>query len=153
MANRMEYRWRVPRGGAAGITLIELMVVIMIIGVLAVIAIPAYRGYAERAQRTEALNGMGQMVTSQENFRTTNPGIGYTNNLAALGFTGGCTANCVYNVTFDVVNAQTFRARFVPRPGGGTNGVNQETDTRCSWFTVDALGRRAAEDQACLQGQ
>lgn len=153
MANRMEYRWRAPRGGAAGVTLIELMVVIMIIGVLAVFAIPAYRGYAERAQRTEALNAMGRMLTAQENFRNTNPGIGYTNNLAALGFPGGCTENCVYTVSFDVANAQTFRARLVPTPGGGTNNVNQTTDDDCSWFTVDALGRRDAEAQKCLEGR
>jgi type IV pilus assembly protein PilE len=153
MTNRMEYRSRAPHGRARGITLIELMVVIAIIGTMAVIAIPAYRGYAERAQRTEALNAMSQMVTAQENFRTTNPGIGYTNNLAALGFPGGCTANCVYTVSFDAADAQTFRARFVPTPGGGTNGVNQVTDEDCSWFTVDALGRRAAENADCLEGR
>jgi type IV pilus assembly protein PilE len=148
----MEYEWRAARRASRGMTLIELMVVIMIIGILAVIAIPAYRGYAERAHRNEALNAMGQMVTAQEQFRTANPGIGYTNNLAALGFTGGCTVNCVYTVSFDVANAQTFTARFVPTPGGGTNDVDQTTDDACSWFTIDALGRRNAEDQRCLEG-
>lgn len=151
MSSRVESRCSAPPSGARGMTLIELMVVIMIIGIMAVIAIPAYRGYAERAQRTEALNAMGRMVTAQEQFRLVNNT--YTNNLAALGFPGGCTENCVYTVSFDVANAQTFRARFVPTPGGGTNNVNQTTDDACSWFTVDALGRRAAEDQRCLEGR
>ena len=152
MSNRTEYRWCAPRGGARGITLIELMVVIAIIGTMAVIAIPAYRGYAERAQRTEALDGMNRLYLQQENFRTVNNT--YTNDLAALGFPGGCTDNCVYTITFDVApTAQTYTARLEPTPGGGTNGVNQETDDACSWFTINALGVRAAEEERCLVGR
>jgi type IV pilus assembly protein PilE len=152
MTDRMEYRCRAPRGGARGITLIELMVVIAIIGTMAVIAIPAYRGYAERAQRTEALDGMNRLYLQQENFRTVNNT--YTNNLTALGFPGGCTENCVYTITFDVApTAQTYTARLVPTAGGGSNGVNQETDDDCLWFTINALGVRNAQEQKCLEGR
>jgi len=151
MKSRKEYRRCALRGRARGVTLIELMIVITILGIMVVFAIPAYRGYAERAHRTEALNGLGRMVTAQEQFRLVNNT--YSNNAVALGFTGGCTENCVYNVSFDVANAQTFRARFVPNPAGGTNDVNQTTDDPCSWFTVDALGRRDAEEQQCLEGR
>ncbi len=141
----------VRRSRMPGITLIELMVVITILGALAAIAIPAYRGYSERAQRTEALNGMNRMTQRQENFRLVNNT--YTSDLDALGFAGGCTENCVYDISFDVApDTQTYRARFVPRPGGGTNGVNQTDDEDCSWFTVDARGRRDAENDNCLQG-
>jgi hypothetical protein len=51
------------------------------------------------------------------------------------------------------VNAQTYVARLVPREGGGTNGVSQTSDEDCSWFTIDALGRRAAENAKCLEGR
>ena len=151
MSSRMEYRWRAPRSGARGMTLIELMVVIMILGILVVFSIPAYRGYAERSHRTEALNAMGRMVTAQEQFRLVNHT--YSNSPTALGFPGNCSENCVYDISFDVADAQTYRARFVPNPGGGTNEVDQTMDEPCSWFTVDALGRRDAENQRCLEGR
>ena len=55
---------------------------------------------------------------------------------------------------FDVApDTQTFTARFVPNPAGGTNNVNQMTDDDCSWFTVDAQQRRDAENQKCLEGR
>lgn len=152
MSRTLEIRCGAPRRGARGITLIELMVVIAIIGTMAMIAIPAYRGYAERAQRMEALDDMNRLYLQQENFRTVNNT--YTNNLPALGFAGNCSTNCVYNITFDVApTTQTYTARFAPRPGGGTNNVDQTTDGDCSWFTIDALGRRNAENQKCLEGR
>jgi Tfp pilus assembly protein PilE len=128
------------------------MIVVTIIGLMTMIAVPAYRGYAERAQRMEALDGMNRMLTAQENFRLVNNT--YTNNLPALGFAGGCTENCVYNISFDVApTTQTFTARLVPNPAGGTNGVNQTEDEDCQWFTIDARGRRDASDQSCLEGR
>lgn len=136
----------------AGVTLMELMIVVAIVGTLAVIAIPAYRGYAERTHRTEALNGMNLMTSRQENFRLVNGT--YTADLDALGFAGGCTENCVYEITFDVApTTQTYTARFTPTAGGGTNGVSQVSDDDCSWFTVDARGRRLAENDFCLEGR
>lgn len=135
-----------------GVTLVELMIVITILGALAAIAIPAYRGYTERAQRTEALNGLGQMLMRQESFRNVNRT--YTADFDALGFPGGCTENCVYLVSFDVApDTQTYTARFTANPDGGTNGVNQIRDEDCTWFTIDARGRRAAESDKCLMGR
>lgn len=140
---------RVPM---AGVTLMELLVVVTIVGVLAAIAIPAYRGYTQRTWRTEALNAMGQMQTRQENFRNVNHT--YTADLDALGFPDGCTENCIYTVSFDVApDTRSYTARLTPTPGGGSNDVDQTTDERCPWFTVDALGRRDAPDERCLRGR
>jgi prepilin-type N-terminal cleavage/methylation domain-containing protein len=139
------------RSGERGITLIELMIVLAIIGTMVVISIPAYRGYSERAQRVEALKDMERLHLQQERFRLANNT--FTSDLDALGFAGGCTENCVYDISFDLVNAQTYVARLVPREGGGTNGVSQTSDEDCSWFTIDALGRRAAENAKCLEGR
>lgn len=136
----------------AGVTLVELMTVVVVVAVLAAIAIPAFNGYRQRASRTEALNAMGMMQTRQENFRNVNNT--YTADLDDLGFVGGCTENCVYTASFDVApDTQTYTARFVPTPGGGTNDVDQTDDEDCSWFTIDARGRRAAENDKCLRGR
>jgi type IV pilus assembly protein PilE len=138
------------RGG--GYTLIELMIVMAIVGILVAITVPAYRGYSERARRTEALNAMSQIRTAQENFRNINNT--YTGDLDALGFAGGCTENCVYRITFDVTpDTRTYTARITPNPEGGTNGANQMSDDDCSWFTIDARGRRDAENDKCLEGR
>lgn len=119
---------------------------------MSIIAIPPYRGYAERAQRFEALEGMNRLFLQQEMFRLKNRT--YTDDLDALGFAGGCTKDCVYIVSFDIApSTLKYTARFVPNPAGGSNGVNQTSDDDCSWFTIDALGLRAAENQNCLEGR
>jgi Tfp pilus assembly protein PilE len=127
-------------------------IVIAIAGTWILLATFAYTGYAERAHRTEALNAMYRMLTAQEQFRLRNRT--YTNDLAALGFDDGCTENCVYLVSLDVPpNAETYTARFVPNPAGGTNGVNQTGDQDCQSFTIDAIGRRSAPNRNCLEGR
>lgn len=131
-----------------GVTLVELMIVITILGILAAIAIPAYRGYTERVQRTEAKDALLQMQAQQERWYLNNNT--YTNNLGALGFPGGCSENCVYTIDFTVAPDTTgFTARAQPTAGGGTNGVDQNRDTACSWFTMDNRGVRAAESDGC----
>lgn len=131
-----------------GVTLIELMIVITILGILAAIAIPAYRGYTERAQRTEAKDSLLRLQTQQERWYLTNNT--YTNNLAALGFPAGCSENCVYTIDFTVApDTLGYTARAQPTVGGGTNGVDQNRDTACSWFTLNSRGVRDAEEDSC----
>ena len=102
--------------------------------------------------RIEALDAMNRMHLVQENFRLRNRT--YTNDLAALGFDDGCTEDCVYLVSLDLApNAETYIARFVPNPAGGTNGVNQTGDEACQSFTINALGMRTAENPGCLEGR
>jgi hypothetical protein len=60
----------------------------------------------------------------------------------------------VYLVSLDAApDAQAYTARIAPIPAGGTNGVNQSGDEDCQWFTINALGIRAAENQRCLDGR
>lgn len=143
---------RAAHGRMDAFTLTELVITVTIVGILAAITIPSYRGYVQRAQRTEALNALSAMRTAQENYR--NIYNTYTDDLDALGFAGGCTENCVYRISFDVApDTRTYTARITPNPSGGTNGVNQMQDDDCSWFTIDARGRRAAENEKCLEGR
>lgn len=131
-----------------GITLVELMVVITILGALAAIAIPAYRGYSERAQRTEAKTALLRMQANQERQYLNNNT--YSNNLADLGFPGGCSDNCVYTIDFTVAPDTTgFTARAQPTVGGGTNNVDQTRDEDCSWFTINERGVTDAENDNC----
>ena len=148
------HKLSVSRNGARqrGITLIELMIVVTVLGALMVISIPAYRGYTARAHRTEALSTLAELSTQQERYLITNNT--YADDAEALGFTGSCTENCVYLISFDgTPDSQSYTARLEPNPVGGTNGVNQMSDEQCSWFTIDARGRREAENDSCLGGR
>jgi type IV pilus assembly protein PilE len=135
-----------------GITLMELMIVVAIIGLMLVLATPAYLGYSQRVHRTEAMSALTRLYADQENYR--NVHHTYTNDLTALGFPGGCSENCVYTISFDVApDTRTFTARAVPTAAGGSNGVNQTRDDKCSWFTIDARGVKSAADADCWGSQ
>ena len=142
---------------ATGAILIKMAIAgvaiaIIFVGVWIVTGHLAYGSYAERVYRIEALDAMNRMHLVQENFRLRNRT--YTNDLAALGFDDGCTEDCVYLVSLDLApNAETYIARFVPNPAGGTNGVNQTGDEACQSFTINALGMRTAENPGCLEGR
>jgi type IV pilus assembly protein PilE len=131
------------RAGAAGITLIELLVVIAVIGTLAAIAIPSYRDHTERAWRTEARAALMHLRERQERWYLDHNT--YTADLQALGFSDGCSENCVYTLDFPAApDAAGFTARARPTPGGGSNRVDQTDDRDCQWFTLSSLGLRAA---------
>ncbi|MGD8339968.1 MAG: type IV pilin protein [Gammaproteobacteria bacterium] len=131
------------RAGTGGITLIELLIVITIVAMLAAIALPAYRDYTARAHRTEAKTALLRLREGQERWYLDHNT--YTGDLEALGFPGGCSENCVYRIDFPVAPDSTgFTARARPATGGGTGRVDQTRDTDCQWFTLNALGERAA---------
>ena len=137
----IEFRPTPPsaRRSIRGVTLLELMIAITILGALVAIAVPAYRGYAERAQRTLAKDALLSLQAAQENWYLQNNT--YTANLTSLGFPGGCSDWCVYTLDFTVApDTLGYTARARPTVGGGTNGVNQTTDTDCQWFTVTSTG-------------
>jgi len=126
-----------------GMTLIELMAVVTILGVLIAIAIPAYRGYSERTQRTEAKTALLHLRTQQERWYLQNHT--FSGDLDTLGFSQGCSENCVYTIDFTVAPDTTgFTARARPTAGGGINNVDQTRDTDCQWFTLNARGVRTA---------
>lgn len=123
--------------------------VIALIGVFAAVAIPSYHSYSERAQRTEAKTALLRLRERQERwFLDHNT---YTGNLQALGFSDGCSENCVYTIDFPVApDATGFTARARPTPGGGRNRVDQTSDLECQWFTLSSLGMRdAGPGQRC----
>jgi type IV pilus assembly protein PilE len=131
-------------GSQHGVTLLELMVVLVIIGVLTVTAIPAYRGYTERAHRTEAKSALLRLAANQERWYLQNNT--YTATFTNLGFAAtGQTENGVYTLDFTVAPSTTaFTARAQPTAGGGSNGIDQNTDTACTVFTINEQGVRTA---------
>jgi type IV pilus assembly protein PilE len=140
-------------GQDRGVTLIELMLVVAIVGLLSVIATVGYRAYVERAHRVYAMNALNLLYQRQEDFRLINNT--YTDDLDALGFPDGCSEHCVYTISFAVApDTRAYTARAEPTPDGGHNGVNQTSDDRCQWFTIDSRGvRDAGPADACWSGR
>jgi type IV pilus assembly protein PilE len=137
---------RAMTGRRNGFTLIELLVVVAIVGTLLAVAVPAYRRHVERTHRVEAKTALLQLQQRQEQLYLRDNR--YSNDLAALGFPGGCSEHCVYIIEFTVApDASGYTARARPKPGGGPNGVDQTRDDECQWFSIDAsLSRRAGPD-------
>jgi len=126
----------------SGFTLIELMVVLLIVGILGAVAVPNYRQYVIRSHRTEAKMALLRLAANQERHYLQNNT--YTDDLEALGFTTGVSANGVYTLSVPIADAITYRAVALPTPGGGTNGLDMSQDETCVQFTVDAAGQRLA---------
>jgi type IV pilus assembly protein PilE len=135
-----------------GMNLIELMIVVSIVGILAFVALSTYQEYSMRAHRVEATSALTRLRASQENYRTVHHT--YTNDLAALGFPGGCSEHCVYTISFTVApDTRSFTARAEATPGGGSNNVSQTRDSDCVWFSITAQGvRDAGPGSKCWTG-
>jgi type IV pilus assembly protein PilE len=138
--------WRARRASRdAGVTFIELMAVVLIIAILGVIAIPSYRDYTIRAHRTEGKAALLRLATSQEKFYLQNHRYSDTVN-ASLGFAMPNSENGVYAITVATVNGwtQDYTATATPVAGGGTNGVDQTVDTKCTSFSLTSAGAKSA---------
>jgi type IV pilus assembly protein PilE len=129
----------------AGVTFIELMAVVLIIAILGVIAIPSYRDYTIRAHRTEGKAALLRLATSQEKFYLQNHRYSDTVN-ASLGFAMPNSENGVYAITVATMNGwtQDYTATATPVAGGGTNGVDQTVDTKCTSFSLSSAGAKSA---------
>jgi type IV pilus assembly protein PilE len=137
-----------PRRSArdAGFSLIELMAVVTIIAILGMIAIPSYREYTIRAHRTEGKAALLRLATNQERFYIQNHR--YSNAVdASVGFTSATSENGVYAITIATVNGwtQDYTATATPVVGGGTNGVDQTADAKCTSFSLTSAGDKTAQ--------
>jgi type IV pilus assembly protein PilE len=133
-----------------GVTLIELMIVLLIVGLLASIAVPSYRQYILRSHRVEAQTVLMNLAAAQEkHYLVCNT---YTDELEAatdvacdaprgLGLAAE-TENGWYTITIDDADAETFTAT-------ATAAGNQADDVDCTTLSIDAAGRREAENAEC----
>jgi type IV pilus assembly protein PilE len=129
----------------AGVTFIELMAVILIIAILGAIGIPSYRDYTMRAHRTEAKTALLRLATNQERFYIQNHR--YSDAVdASVGFASATSENGVYAIAVATMNGwtQDYTATATPVAGGGTNGVDQTVDVKCTSFSLTSAGAKSA---------
>jgi type IV pilus assembly protein PilE len=140
-------RARSPRRSAreAGFSLIELLAVVTIIAILGLIAIPSYRQYTIRAHRTEGKAAMLRLQTNQERFYLQNHRYSDTVD-NSVGFTTATSENGVYALTLATANGwtQDYTVTATPVAGGGTNGVDQTSDSDCTSFSLTSAGAKTA---------
>jgi type IV pilus assembly protein PilE len=138
-------------GRQRGFTLLELMIVVVVVAILAAIAFPQYRDYVVRSNRATAKNFLTQVADRQEQFYVANKR--YSNSLAELGFPaanqffvnrgGQATAadggNALYRIALEDTGNTTFTAAAEAR------NRQLADDARCTKFTLNQAGQRAAE--------
>jgi len=135
------------RSRQAGVTFIELMAVVVIIAILGLIAIPSYRDYTIRAHRTEAKTALLRLATNQERYyiekHTYSDAIDGSNSLPKSDL----SENGVYAITVEPIGTWTqgYKATAKPVSGGGTNGVDQTVDAKCTSFTLTSAGDKTAQ--------
>jgi len=138
---------RRPRRSAheAGVSLIELLAVVMIVAILGLIGIPSYRQYTMRAHRTEAKAALLRLATNQERFYLQNHRYSDTVD-GSVGFATPTSENGVYAIAVATVNGwtQDYTATATPVAGGGTDGVDQTSDTDCTSFSLTSAGAKSA---------
>jgi type IV pilus assembly protein PilE len=141
-----------------GVTLIELMIVLLIVGLLASIAVPSYRQYILRSHRVEAQTVLMNLAAAQEKHylvcNTYTDTIDGASDAACdddrgLGLgdfdadvAGLQTENGWYTVTIDDADLETFTATATAIGG-------QADDVDCTTLSIDAAGRREAENAEC----
>jgi type IV pilus assembly protein PilE len=130
----------------AGVTFIELMAVVVIIAILGLIAIPSYRDYTIRAHRTEGKAALLRLATNQERYYIQNHRYSSAVDVN-VGFNSATSENGVYAISVEVLGAdwtQGYKATATPVPGGGTNGVDQSVDAKCTSFSLTSAGDKTA---------
>ena len=128
-----------------GFSLIELLAVVTIIAILGLVAIPSYRQYTIRAHRTEGKAAMLRLATNQERFYLQNHRYSDTVD-NGVGFATAMSENGVYALTLATANGwtQDYTVTATPVAGGGTNGVDQTSDSDCTSFSLTSAGAKTA---------
>lgn len=150
MMYRIQHKPSRSRQRQLGVTLLELMITVVIIAVLAAIAIPNYRAYSQRSHRTEAKSALLRVQTQQERFYLDNDRFASSFAAGELDMSDE-SENGVYELALSTTDgwADDFTATATPKAGGGTNGVDQTTDTDCTSFSINSEGVRTASSTEC----
>ncbi|MCB1679557.1 MAG: type IV pilin protein [Halioglobus sp.] len=141
-AERRAHRDR-RRAQHAGFTLIELMIAVVIVAVLMAISLPSYQESLRKGRRSDAKAGLADVANRQEGFmldRST-----YTTDMQELGYTSDPMVSEEGYYTIDAAACATgtiatcYVLTATPVAGGA-----QDDDTRCTVFTLNSSGAKAA---------
>jgi type IV pilus assembly protein PilE len=108
-----------------GFTLIELMMVVVIVGVLAGIALPTYQNFLLKGRRTDAMDGLMNLQSMQERYRSANSR--YASSLSAVGYTGTTSYEGYYTLSIKSTSAVQYALI-----ASAVSGKAQEDDTGCT---------------------
>lgn len=128
--------------GERGFTLLEVLIALVVAVIVVAIAVPASRGMAQRARRGEAIAALTRITRAEERYFLEHNR--YTAQLAERPPAGlGLTPPAPGHYTFSVEVHNTGVAAYTAR---AALAAAADADTRCSSFTINQSGIRAARD-------
>ena len=129
---------------ASGFTLIELMITCVVLAIIVGIAVPAYTQQMHKARRADARNAILDLAGREERFLSVSNS--YSQTASDMGYTA---------FPMTVNNGYYQLTVVVPDPGYLGTGPSylitattvgaQVTDTDCTTFTVNQIGKQAAQ--------
>jgi type IV pilus assembly protein PilE len=145
----------------AGFTLIELVIVIVIVSILASIALPAYQDSMRKGRRADAKAGLMDAANRQERFMLDRSA--YTKDMKNLGFGDdpAISEEGYYSIDVDeTATAALCGYAFDPNDNAPPcyvltatplAGEAQADDARCTKFSLNSSGAKAAEGSAASE--
>jgi type IV pilus assembly protein PilE len=118
----------------SGFTLVELLITFAIIGILASVAYPSYVSQVQKGRRADAMQGLAQVLQTQERWRSNNPSYA-SNSLLTTPWPDGLglsstTTGSYYTLTIgDEPSGTAYTVSAVAR-------ASQAGDTGCTTLTV-----------------
>ena len=136
-----------PARHEPGVTLLELLVTLALASALAALAYPSYRTALLRAHRVEAIDALLGIAAAQERFHMQHgryasrldDGSDPPEPVLAIA---AVTTGGRYRLALEESGLTDYTATAAP-----LTGSPQDTDARCSLFSIRANGQRAARDR------